>query len=378
MRGPEAGPGGRLLDPARLTDADLRRWRELAAVAVEPNPCHEPGAVLPAVRHLVGGDRLRLLVVEHDGRWLACHPVRRTVFHRRAPLPVLSTWVHPYLLLGSPLVAADAAVPALRALLRTPWRARGPALLWSLEDLGDGGPLAAALQEAVTGLGGRLVRWEGHERAALLRGDPADAGPGGSTARRARRARRAMDRAVGPVEVVEVSTDPDAVDRFLALESAGWKGRAGTALAARPGDAAFFREVCAAFAGEGRLEVRSLRTATGDAAMQTALYAGGTAFHLKVAYDEALAGFSPGVQLLVDYRDTLPGGPVDRRDSCTAQDNRTESRVWSGRRAVTWAVVPFADPACRAALAVLERARAVRWAQRGDRPAYAGANGAPG
>ncbi|UER54067.1 GNAT family N-acetyltransferase [Kineosporiaceae bacterium SCSIO 59966] len=379
MRGAEAGPApGRLLDPARLTDADLQRWRQLASAAVEPSPCHEPGAVLPAVRHLPGGDRLRLLVVEHDSRWLACHPVRPATFSRRAPVPVLSTWVHPYLLIGSPLVAADATVPALQALLRTPWRARRGALLWSVEDLGDAGPLAAALEEAVAGLGGQVVRWEEHERAVLVRGDPANAGRGGSTARRARRARRAMDRELGPVQVVDVSTDPGAVDRFLALESAGWKGRAGTALAARSGDTAFFREVCAAFAAEGRLEIRSLRTAMGEAAMQTALHAGGSAFHFKTAYDESLADFSPGVQLLVDYRDTLAGGPVDLRDSCTAQENRTESRVWSGRRRIAWAVVPFAGPGSRATLAMLKRARTARAGHVRHRSAYAGVGGAPG
>ena len=175
-----------------------------------------------------------------------------------------------------------------------------------------------------------------------------------------RRSRRALERAAGPVTVVDRAGDPAAVEEFLALEAAGWKGRAGTALAANPADAAFFREVCARFADAGRLELHTLEVPTGPVAMQVALRAGDAVFHMKVAYDEQFGDHSPGVQLLVDYADRFPAEGLALRDSCTAAGNVTESQVWPGRRRVADVVVPFGGPVSRAGVGVLARLRARR------------------
>ena len=52
----------------RPRDADVARWRDLAARAADPNPFFEPELLLPAVRHLKGGGEVRLLVAERAGR----------------------------------------------------------------------------------------------------------------------------------------------------------------------------------------------------------------------------------------------------------------------------------------------------------------------
>jgi CelD/BcsL family acetyltransferase involved in cellulose biosynthesis len=271
------------------------------------------------------------------------------------------SWTHDYQLLGTPLVDRDRTRDTLAALLRAPWRTRRPAMLLELEGTGDDGPVAHALDEAVEELGGVAVRWETHERAALVRRPDGTVAPlSSSRLKRVRRSRRALERAAGPVTVVDSAGDPAAVERFLALEAAGWKGRAGTAMAVRPADAAFFREVCARFAAAGRLELRTLEVEAGPVAMQVALRAGDAVFHMKVAYDEAHGDHSPGVQLLVDYADRFPAEGLALRDSCTAAGNVTESQVWPGRRRVSDVVVPFAGPVGRIGVAALARLRARR------------------
>jgi CelD/BcsL family acetyltransferase involved in cellulose biosynthesis len=350
----------RLLGAGDVTPRVEEAWRDLAARAAEPNPCNEPDMLLPALRHLRHGDRVRLLSVWDGNRLDALLPVlpsRR--WRRRVPVPALVSWSHDYQLLGTPLVDSAHPTEALGALLRSSWRARHGAVLLEIEDLGDGGPVAEALDRACTAIGGSAIRWESYDRAVLSREEGASP-VGGSRLKRVRRARRALERAHGPVGQVDRAGDDEAVEHFLALEAAGWKGRAGTAMACRPTDAAFFRETCRRFAQHGRLEVRSLEVADGPVAMQVALRGGDGLFHFKVAYDERYGDFSPGVQLLVDYADGFLTDTAGFRDSCTAAGNVTESQVWPGRRRISTVVSPFASAPSRAVVALLATARDAR------------------
>ncbi|MGY1621154.1 GNAT family N-acetyltransferase [Geodermatophilus sp. SYSU D00965] len=350
----------RLVSAARDLTSDLvAAWRDLADRAAEPNPCNEPDFLLPALRHLDDGDRVRLLVVTSGRRvdlLLPVLPVRR--WHRKVPVPGLTSWAHPYQLLGTPLVDRERAREALAAVLRAPLRTRRGTLLLSIEDLGDRGPVAAALEEAVEAVGARLLRWESHERAVLSQDHVGV--PGSGRHKRVRRSRRALERVQGPVTVVDRGGDEGVVEDFLTLESNGWKGRAGTALASKPADAAFFREMTTRFARAQRLEVRSLEVPAGPVAMQVALRAGTSVFHFKVAYDEALGDYSPGVQLLVDFADRFPEETVVFRDSCTAAHNVTESQVWPGRRSISTVVLSFASPESKLLVSGVSAAHARR------------------
>jgi CelD/BcsL family acetyltransferase involved in cellulose biosynthesis len=92
----------------------------------------------------------------------------------------------------------------------------------------------------------------------------------------------------------EVST---FLDRFFALEAAGWKGRQGTAIARDERTAFYYRSVAAVAAREGWLALRSLELDGRPVAMHFGLRYGGVYSLPKPAYDEALRACSPG-QLL--------------------------------------------------------------------------------
>ena len=91
-----------------------------------------------------------------------------------------------------------------------------------------------------------------------------------------------------------------ALESFLALEAAGWKGSNGTALAKLPADAAYFREVIGRFAADDMARVDLLSLDGVPIAAGVLLDFAGQAHFLKIAYDEALARLSPGRGLAIE------------------------------------------------------------------------------
>jgi hypothetical protein len=68
--------------------------------------------------------------------------------------------------------------------------------------------------------------------------------------------------------------------------------------------------------------------------------AGATAYTWKIAYDEAYARFSPGVQLMLELPKHLFSDPTLMRiDSCAAAHHPMIDHLWSGRLAVGTVVI---------------------------------------
>jgi CelD/BcsL family acetyltransferase involved in cellulose biosynthesis len=312
-----------------ISDADVAAWRRLAGGACEANPFFEPDFVLAAQRAFGGG---RLLVAERDGGWIGCLPVKR-------PVPgVLRVWAHSYCFLGTPLVDASHLDDAATALV-------GAARLLILDRQAGDGPVAEAVARALRERGMVPFHESGHERAALHRRAEGDYLAGMRPHRRRefrRQARRLEEELGAALEVHDVSADAGAADRFLVLESSGWKGRAGTALGSKPHHAAFFREICDRFRALGRLQMLEMTCGDRTVAMKCNLVAGDGVFCFKIAHDETLNRFSPGVQLEIAHVERFHCDRAERwADSCAAADNEMINRLWPDRRQiVTYAVSP--------------------------------------
>lgn len=351
-----------------LSAADLDRWRELALVAVEPNPYFEPDFVLPAAQH-VGRRGAALLVVDDgDGSaWQACLPVHRAAHFRKLPGPALMTWLHRYAYLGTPLMAPGEPAVAWGSLLDR--AARDPlAGYLGLEQLGEGGPVAAALVAALRERSLRGLLYERVERAALTRRDDGDyLNPELDSRRRRelRRQRRKLEERLGaPLRLEDRAGDPQAVEAFLALEEAGWKGETGTALRSAGHDA-FFADVARVFAAAGRLQLLALEVDDRVVAMKCNLLAADELFCFKIVYDETLATFSPGVQLELENLEVFDATPgIARTDSCAAPENTMINRLWRDRRALATVLVPgrraLGTPARIAIRAALQARRTLR------------------
>jgi CelD/BcsL family acetyltransferase involved in cellulose biosynthesis len=316
-----------------LSEDQISAWRGLAADAVEPNPFFEPDCVLAAARHLPARN-VSLLVVEGPTGWAGCMPVSPV---RLAGLSAgLGGWRHPYCFLGTPLIARRWLSLAVAELVRHPLRdKRLP--LFVLQSMTDG-PVLSALRHSLAEQRLAIPFESGHERAALERRADGEY-PDGMRAHHRRELKRLWRRLEesldGAIEVEEDRGPQPALDEFLRLEESGWKGESATALAADPGHADFFREFCAGLAAQRRLQMLTMKVRERVLAMKCNIAAGDSLFCFKIAHDEELRRYSPGVQL---ERANIRIFHDDREerlmDSCAAPDNVMINRLWQDRRRV--------------------------------------------
>jgi CelD/BcsL family acetyltransferase involved in cellulose biosynthesis len=332
----------RWVETGSLSEQDVRRWTELGRSAATPNPFYEPDFVLPALEHF-GEPQLDLLVaMDGAGNWIGLIPVQRRRRWRHLVGTALTGWTHPHCFLESPLISPGHEDAVMEALLDQIRRQVG---LVAFDRFPAEGPMASALDSACERLGVKPIVWQSFERAALRRradDDYVRSTLGAKHHRELRRKGRKLGRELGTdVAFVDRAGDPHAVDAFLALEAAGWKGDEGTALESGPG-AQFFRALCQRFSEAGRLQMLAMQAGDRTVAMSCFLIAGEGLFCFKIAYDEALAKFSPGTQLMAET-----ASEFHRRqelqwvDSCSKPNSETE-RLWPDRRRLVTMLVPGA------------------------------------
>lgn len=328
-------------------------WRDLAAHAVEPNPFFEPEFVLPSFRHLRSRG-MRLLVVRDGEEWISCLPVLGAT----ASAGALVGWSHPHSYLATPLIRADAIERGVRGLLN--WRRRRPNML-CLREMGAGGPVERALRKEGDRVG-LVSAWERRFLRAAARPLDGNTRPRRRSLRRMRR--RLQEELGAPLETVDLAGDPKAIERFLALEAAGWKGRRGTALACRPGDRAFFVAMTEAFAAQGRLWLSVLRAGDRVLAMSSELRTRDALFGFKSCHDESLRRYAPGVQLFDEVIERFHADEdLPLYDSCSAPDNKLMNELFGDRReCASFVAVPrlVADPAQHAVSGALAARRQAR------------------
>lgn len=314
-------------------------WRALAARAIEPNVFYEPAFALAAAPAF--GSHLQVLLVwARPARLVGLFPC--TVEWRYGPRPrVLGGWTHPFALLGTPLVDRDLCEGAIAAWFdHVAGDPRLPALAM-LPKLAVEGPFVAALDRVLALRGAACAEFGRHRRAMLAPGsDRANylAQSLGAKHRKElpRRRRRLTELGALTHETAanEASALP-ALDCFLALEAAGWKGKIGTAAAQRPELRDFFRTAIAGLAREGKARIDLIRLDGRPIAAAVALRSGDMMFGWKTAYDEAFAKFSPGCLLMLDLSEAVIADPtVAAMDFCAVANHPMIDHLWSGRRAI--------------------------------------------
>jgi CelD/BcsL family acetyltransferase involved in cellulose biosynthesis len=264
----------------------------------------------------------------------------------------VATWRHPYCFLGSPLTsAADATESWLRALRHL--RHLGHFDLLALDLLPAELPGLAAVEVAAARQGITVSTFDRHARPMIhRRAEPTyfEMSMSGKRRKNLRRQRRHLDDLLmGDLHRVDWGPNdlarPVAAELFLRLEYSGWKGRAGTAMACSPSDAAFFRLLVDRFGREGLLQLWFLEASGTPVAGQCNLISGDTVFHFKIAYDEDLARFSPGVLLELEMIAEFHEDPrLNHIDSCAAPGSMYES-LYPDSRALLGALVPLRAPA---------------------------------
>lgn len=319
----------------------IEPWRALAARAVEANAFYEPAFAL-AGAPVFGRDAHVLLVWSRlpDRRLVGLFPAQLSRRYGVGPR-LLAGWIHPFSLLGTPLVDRDRAETVIAAWLDHV--AGEPELpkVALLPTLPIEGRFAAALDRVLARRGLRHVDFGQHQRALLAPGDDRAnylAQAMGAKHRKELPRRRRRLAELGAVAYETATTEQQvaaAFEHFLELEARGWKGGRGTAAMNSETRLRFFREAMTSMARDGNARIDVLRVGERVIATSVALRSGDTLFGWKMAYDEGYAKYSPGAQLMLELtQDVLADDSVRRVDSCAAANHPMINHLWNGRHAV--------------------------------------------
>lgn len=289
-----------LVRSGAITRGQICQWQALAKRTLEPNPFFEPEYILALADRRYGGE-IMLLTVGSGTDLLALIPLyRRRLRLGGFPVP---TWSAPSVL-GVPLLDRSCAIPALETALDYLSSRSAFRKVLSIPRAPVDGPVAVAIDRVSKNRprateNGKVIRCPVVRRRRS--NTYLDETLHGRRRKNIHRQHSHLERLLGQkLHLQDYGGSRDAVEKFLALEQSGWKGRAGTAMLCRPGAADWFRQVCAGFGAAGRLRLVSLDAGSTTVAMKCDVTAGGGLFNLKTAYNEAFARFSPGVLLEIE------------------------------------------------------------------------------
>ena len=335
---PSAGPI-RLLTLGAIEQPAFRAaWERLIARASEPNPFFEPWFLIPSLQQWGANERAVIKAWYHDGVLSGLVPIVRTARYYGHSVTHAKAWLHANAFCGVPLIAAGQEDAFWSALLRHFDRSARRALFLHLPLLPAEGPAHAAL-ERVLAASGRAHYTVAEEHRALLTGaaSAADYLAAAMSAKKRKELRRQHNRLTEEgaltFERVEDAAGLAAwIAEFLALEAAGWKGAADSALASAPETATLFSEALAGAAAAGRLERLALRCDGRAVAMLANFLTAPGAYSFKTAFDEDYARFSPGMLLQLENLALLERPGIVWADSCAAQGHPMIERLWRGHR----------------------------------------------
>ncbi|RAZ73653.1 GNAT family N-acetyltransferase [Mesorhizobium atlanticum] len=346
----------------------------LSARTVEPNVFFNPRFLAPAMPRLE--DREVRLAVIRDGdeyrnrlRLLVPFSVERPAI----PLgvPVMRTWSSPFGPLGTPLVDRDDPIGVIEdffSMLSRP-HLKLPKV-FVLPDMRLDGPVASLLTSFADSRSLTLVTTGKVERPVLESdADGEDYLKASLRSHHYREFRRLKRRLadLGKLEHI-VARGPDeirhAIESFLTLEAAGWKGRERTAMAIDRYRAAFAREAVHRLAEQDMCRIHMLTLDGRAIACLVVFVEAGVAYTWKTAYDETLSAYSPGTLLMIEVtKQHLDDPNIVMTDSCAVPDHPVMSRLWSERKPMGTLVVgvtPDADRLARQAASQLHLYRETR------------------
>jgi hypothetical protein len=316
-------------------------WRELLSRADTPNVFMEPRVLRAAApfRELV-----TLLA------WEPCGVGRRLIgfwgFSIGKPhlsvLPIAAlcgpATDHAYL--SAPVIERDRLEAVLHAMLDALAAAPELPKVVALESMSGEGATYEALLQVLAQRANPSARLAAKPRPILAPAANAEnyleKALSSSSRKKLRQHRRRLGEK-GRLETTVARSVPDvrrAFEAFLALESEGWKGRRGTAMACCPDDPIFALNLVVALARTGDAWIFALELDGRPVSMQVVLRAGAAAYTWKTAYDETLGDFSPGVLLFEDCSKAFLGDPsVAFTDSC-AFDDTGYMGAWTERKLI--------------------------------------------
>lgn len=247
-------------------------------------------------------------------------------------------WSHPFLVQGTPLLDRNCAAAAWDAILSALAGLNPDIAALHLKDV----DLSGALGQVITSVAATRrapIATISQSRRAMSTGAPMRSEGSGRNGKELRRQRRRLNEA-GTLRFSVADEAPAlrrAAETFLALEAAGWKGAAGSALVQNPDNANFTRALLRSGARRDGSLIAELTLDGRTIASAVVLVSGGRGALWKIAYDESLAKFSPGCLLIEDItRWMRASATLTMLDSCALEGHGMIESLWDER-------LPLAD-----------------------------------
>ena len=311
-------------------------WEHLAENAIECNPAFESNVLIPALNHLAS-DAVRVLVVENknaiNGQEIVGLVPIETKRVYRLPFKAAEIWKHDQCFNSTPLLAKYHAAESW-SLICEQLASDGYSLL-SLDTVSAGPEIESAFQ-SLEGQRVRRFQRDHFQRAAFI--------PDFNTTtddyvmkNASKNLRKNLGRCLRKLEEIgevswersnEYSDFSQITEDFLQLESSGWKGREGTALACSKSTLAFYQDLISESAQQKKARFLSLKVEGQVVAMICDIQSGSTIYCYKTAYDESFAKFSVGTLVKFKNIENLFQNGVRIGDSCTSPGQSNMSRIW--------------------------------------------------
>jgi CelD/BcsL family acetyltransferase involved in cellulose biosynthesis len=331
---------------ADLSD-EFEAWDDLARTAGTPNPFYESWFLADACRWFAPKAQFRLVLVEErdqkrgSTRLVGVVPLESRRKFGHWPVPHLRTIEHPYAFLGAPLLRAGYEPAVWRLILGSLSTIDPRAKLLDLHTIPMDSPAAIALGDELRESDRAWSQLELYHRAFLNRAPSAEtyflsAMTSHQRQELRRRSRRLSESGEIRHETVEtVAQLEDWITGFLTLEARGWKGTADGAMAHDSSRGDFLLNTVTAAFLRGQADLSTLLLDGRPIAMKCNFRAARGAFAFKIAFDEELSRFSPGVLMeLENVRRVHESSQTDWMDSCAIPGHFMINRLWSERRPI--------------------------------------------
>ncbi len=338
MREHSAQPDAHGLQVEALKPEEMQRnvaaWRDLAARALEPNAFLEPAFALPLARASPRKSSPRFIAV-----WSYNEKRQLAGLFALAPAGAVGLarlWLDKQAALAAPLLDRDCADAVLTRFFDWLAATEGSAGV-VFPRVVEGGLVQKAICNAARSSGRAVKTLEAYQRAALLPGSDRNElcrrGASKKTLKDLRRRRRrlAEQGALGFELTATPAQVEQALEQFLALEAAGWKGARG-ALLNDPKLAVFAREAIAGLAREDKCRVATLSLNSRPLAIGLVIESARRAYFWKIAFDESFRAMAPGVDLVYELTGALSARrDIDMTDSCAIANHPMIDRFWPDR-----------------------------------------------
>lgn len=312
-------------------------WDALERQSLIPTMCQKRVWLTAMFDHLANNNTTARLITARQGNLTALAALEKQKLAGGITLPVAVTWDVGFMVSGTPLISTANPQTGFENLLRDA-RDKLDVKAVIFKKVQVSGQFTKILDDmSETAIAGYRV-FNRHERAGLVtQGSYNDWFTGNFSRKRRKEYRRLRNRLADLGNVHECVWHDDEpvgpwIEEFLALEKAGWKGRSGTAIACDTNKVAHIRQSLSDMAQSGSLLFWKITLEEKVIASMFGFKHQQQVWLGKMAYDENLSAYSPGVLVILEAtRDLLDNRSVKLADSSAEPGHPMIDNIWRDR-----------------------------------------------